>query len=135
MTEACDGFNTLSGTRCRQNKSLKNLNMCFSAAVTKVNSLNNTTKLLQCLISLIMIGNANIVHTQRVFLLASAACLTGIYNEETTNYVFISAVTCKQVASVVKQCDRSRSDKNSTSSVSNIAANAAASIQPYRGTI
>lgn len=80
--------------------------MRFSAAVTKFNSLSKTTRLRQCNTALMLLCNAGIEHSQRVPVLAAAAPSGDCYNEQSTNGDFISAVTYKQLAPAVKQCER-----------------------------
>lgn len=114
ISEAFDGFNTLLTTRRRQSGSLKTFETRFSAAVTKFNSLSNTTKLPQCITALMLLSNASIEQSQRVSVLAAVASSGQNFSEQSTNDEFLNAVTYKQLASMVKQCERSSSTLSST---------------------
>ena len=106
ISETFEGFNALLTTRRGHTETLKNFELRFSAAVTKFNSLSKTTKLPQCITALMLLSNANIDQSQRVSVLAAAALKNDSLNEDSSNDAFLSAVTYKQLASVVKQYER-----------------------------
>ena len=106
ISEAYEGFNSLLTTRRSNTESLKSFELRFSAAVTKFNSLSTTTKLPQCITALMLLSNANVDQTSRVSVLAASAPSTDDFNDNSTNDDFLAAVTYKQLASVVKQCER-----------------------------
>lgn len=66
ISEAYEGFHNLLYTKRNENESLKNFETCFSAAVTKFNSLSDTTKLPQCVTALMLFSNAEVEHLQRL---------------------------------------------------------------------
>lgn len=106
VSEAYEGFNALLTTRRAGSESLKAFELRFSAAVTKFNSLSETTKLPQCITALMLLSHANIEQSARVSVLAAAAPSTADFDDNSTNDDFLEAVTYKQLASVVKQCER-----------------------------
>lgn len=106
ISEAYDGFNNLLNARRAQTESLKNFETRFSAAVTKFNSLSKTTKLPQCITALMLLSNAAIDHSQRISALAAAAPSGTTFTELSRNDDFLSEETYRQLASVVKQCEK-----------------------------
>lgn len=93
-------------TRRSQNESLKTFETRFSAAVTKFNSLSNITRLPQCITALMLLSNASIEHSQRVSALAAAAPNGTVFTDQSSNDDYLKAVTYRQLASVVKQCEK-----------------------------
>lgn len=116
ISEAYDGFNDLLSTGRGNSESLKMFELRFSATVTRHNSLSNIPKPPQCIISSMLLSNAVIDHSQRVSVLAAAAPFTDDLSENSSNDELLAAVTYKQVASVVKQCERVSGVTNSFSS-------------------
>lgn len=109
ISEAYHGFSTLLNTRREPNKSLKGFETRFSAAVSKFNSISTTTKLPQCITSLLLLSNANIDHSQRVSALSSAAPSGVVFTDQAQNDEFLEVVTYHQVSSIVRQCIKANS--------------------------
>ena len=119
ISEAYDGFNLLLSTRRNPNENLKNFELRFAASVTKFNSLSDTTKLPQCITALMLLSNSGIDHSQRISVLAAAAPTGNNLTDSSTNDQFLAAVTYKQVASVVKQCNSGSSSTSGETLVGN----------------
>lgn len=77
--------------------------------MTKFSSLLATTKLPPCITALMLFNHYEVDHSQHVSVVAAAAPTDDILNDSSTNDQCLSAATYKQVASVVKQCDRGSS--------------------------
>lgn len=92
---------------------MKNFESRFSAWETKFNSISQSTRLLECLTSLLLPTNAQVSENQRVTVLAAAAPLDSRSSYSSSSVMFLSAVTYHFVSSVVKQFDTN----GSTSSV------------------
>lgn len=83
--------------------------MRSSAALTRLIALSNTAKLPQCITALMLSTIAGVDQTQRISVLAAAASHVSNLSENYTNDEFPSSVIYKQVAYVLKQCERSPS--------------------------
>lgn len=66
-------------------------------------------KLPQCITALTLLSNAAIEHSQCVACLNAAAPNSPILSEKSSNDEFMSAVTYRQLASVVKQSEKAPS--------------------------
>lgn len=84
---------------------MTNFENCFTAVATKLNSILQTTKLPECITSLLLLANAHISDTQRVMVLAAAASNDPEIGSNTSNDQFLLAVSYNIVSSIVRQCD------------------------------
>ena len=85
---------------------MKNFESRFSAQVAKFNAISNTTKLPECLTALMLLSNSAIDDNQRVSVWAATAPADPTMSSQSTNVMFLSAITYQSVASIVKKCDR-----------------------------
>lgn len=67
ISEAYDGFLNFLNAKRKESESLKTSKTRFSAAVTKFNSLFETTKLLQYITALMLLSNSDVEHSQKVW--------------------------------------------------------------------
>lgn len=103
ISEAFDGFDFLMNARHSQNESLKTFETCFSAVVTKFNSLPSITEFPQCITALMLLSSASIDHFQRISALEATAPHGTVFSDPSSNDNYLTAVTHKQLASIVKQ--------------------------------
>lgn len=87
---------------------MKNFESRFIAQVAKFNAIATTTKLPECITALMLMSNSSIDDAQRVSVMVAAALSAASLNAESTNDQYLRAVTYNAVASVIKQCDKSR---------------------------
>lgn len=125
ISEAYEGFNRLLNTRRENNELLKSFEIRFSVSVAKFNSMLETTKLHQCITALMILRNAAIEHSQRDACLNDAAPNGRVFSDQSSNDELMSAVTYKQLASVVRQCEKAPST-SSTSTYNTLNSSSAA---------
>lgn len=106
ISEAYEGFNRFLKTHRNNNESSKSFQIRFSAAVAKFNSMFTTTKLPQCTTALMLLSSAAIEHLQRVSCLNAAALTGTVFTDQSSNDACLKTVTCEQLASVVKKCEK-----------------------------
>lgn len=92
-----------------QTESFKSFEVRFPAALTKFNSLSTTTMLSQCHTVLMPLSNGGIDDSLQVSVFAACASSDKNLSEHPTNNKYLQAVTCRQLAFVVKQCDHGTS--------------------------
>lgn len=128
VSEAFRAFNALLNTRRGDTENMKNFQSRFSAQVAKFNAISNTTKPPECSTALMLLSNSAIDDNQRVSVLAATPPADPTLNSQSTNDMFLSAVTYQSVASIVKQCDRTHTTSVNQNS---LAASSAGTTQRY----
>lgn len=99
-------FNDLLTTKREYSESMKGFELRFAAGVAKFNGISESTKLSECLTSLMLISNAEVTDSESVSVLASAASSSDFEDSATTsNEEFLTSISYSSVASVVKQCE------------------------------
>lgn len=102
INKAYDGFKYLLNIIRGPSETLKNFERKFSASVTNFNALFKTKKIPQYINTLMLLRNYGIEQSQPVLVLSAANPSSDMFIEQSSNEEFISAVTYKQIASVVK---------------------------------
>lgn len=106
ISEAYKIFNDLLTTKRDDSESMKGFELRYAAGVAKFNAISESTKLPECLTSLMLIANAEITDSERVSVLAAAASSSDFEDSaNTSNEEFLMSISYASVASVIKQCE------------------------------
>lgn len=105
VSEAIRHFNNLLICKTYYTETMKSFEGRSNAVATKFNSISQTTKLLECTTSLLLLANAQVSDTQCVTVLAAGAPNDQEIGASAPNDRFFQAVSYNAVSSVVKQGD------------------------------
>lgn len=117
-------FNDLLSTRRSNAESYRSFENRFAAQVAKFNSNGTCTQLPESLTALMLLANASVDNSQRVAVLAAAAPTDSSFTNQSSNDEFMKAVSYSSVSSVLRQCDKPKS--NSIEDHNPISSNSAA---------
>jgi len=108
VSDVYQDFNDLLATKRGQNESFKNFESRFEAQVSKFNSHADSSKLPDAITAFMLLANSSVDSSQRISVLASTSPNDTILTEAATTGDYISSISCGSVASVLRQCDKTK---------------------------
>ena len=106
VSDVYQDFMNLLNLKRGANESFRNFESRFEAQVSKFNAHSDTSKIPASLTAFMLLANSNVDSSQRISVLAAAAPSSD--NTGSTTEEFLKAISYDSVASVLRQCDRSK---------------------------
>ena len=123
-------FVSVMNTKRGNTESFRNFESRFSATVSKFNAHASSCVLPESLMAFMLLANSALDTTQRVSVLAAASPSEVQSSDATTTEDYLKAVSYESVATVLRQCDKSKGEAESLQRT--VIANSSASISQLR---
>jgi len=109
VSEVFQDFISLLNFKRKGAESFKEFEQQFEALSAKFNSHSDETKLPEALLAFMMMANANLDSNQKISVLAASTPKNSDLTDTSTTTQFLSAVSYDSIASVIRQCEPSKS--------------------------
>lgn len=114
----------LMSTKRNSNESFRDFELRFDAQLSRFNSLATHASLTDSISALMLLANATVDSSQRVSILAAASLSANLVNPNDSADSMLKLVKYESVASVLRQCDISRTNVVTTRTIATSSANA-----------
>lgn len=108
-------FLRLLGTKRATNESFKNYEARFEAQLSRFHAHSNSCFLPDALTAFMLLANANVDTSQRISVLAASSPRDTSKDAEFTTESYLNKVHYEAIASVLRQCDRTKGDVDDNS--------------------
>eukprot|EP00171_Calliarthron_tuberculosum_P006240 IDg6240t1 len=118
VSEVYNDFNLLLCTRQGSNESFRNFELRYQAQLARFNSHSESCKLPDSLTAFMLLANSAIDSSQRISVLATATPSASNFDQSATTNDYLKKISYKSIATVLRQCDKSKTDIDTVIDVS-----------------